>query len=75
MSDLKYFQRLLTEAKDPMMIAFYQTAVCERNGGHLGNCQHVMTHHHLERSYGATYYWTECLDCGTNFDHTSQQPW
>lgn len=75
MSDLNYFQRLLTDAKDPMMIAFYRSAVRERNGGHLGDCQHVRTHHHAERSYGSTYYWIECLDCQVEFSHSSLHPW
>lgn len=75
MSDLQYFQGLSETAKDFTMKAFYAAAVRERNGGHLGACQHVMTHHHVDRSYGSTYYWTECLDCGTNFNHSNQQTW
>lgn len=68
MSDLAYFQGLLESAKDPAMIAYYQTAVRLRNRGTLGACQHADTLPFFERSYGILYSWELCQDCGTELN-------
>lgn len=77
MSDRAYFQALHDTAKDCMMQAFYASAVRERNNGHLGPCQHPepMQYPCAERSYGSTYYWTDCADCGARYNHVVQEPW
>ncbi len=75
MSDLMYFRTLLDEAKDPAMVSFYQEHVRQRNAGSLGSCEHIRSIVHVERSYGSTYYWNLCPDCGKEFNHSSQDPW
>lgn len=75
MSDLQYFRELLSETKDFTMQAFYETAVRLRNRGELGDCQHVNRDLHSERSYGSTYHWTFCSDCGEEFAHHVSEPW
>ena len=77
MSDRAYFQALYDTAKDFTMTAFYAAAVRERNQGHLGDCRHPsdLQYPCAERSYGSTYYWTVCGDCGTQYNHSVQEPW
>jgi hypothetical protein len=75
MTDRAYFQDLYDNALDFTMRAFYAAAVRERNNGHLGDCQHSETQSHNESSYGSMYYWTQCLDCGKQFNHSVSEPW
>jgi hypothetical protein len=77
MSDRAYFQALYDTALDFTMKAFYAAAVRERNDGALGPCKHPenMLSGHMERSYGTTYYWTECVDCGAILHPKCQTPW
>jgi len=77
MSDRAYFQALYDTAKDFTMKAFYAAAVRERNQGALGPCQHPenMRCMSAERSYGSTYYSTECADCGAILYTKCTTPW
>ena len=75
LSDRDYFQALYDAARDCTMKAYYAAAVRERNHGVLGPCQHVRALHCSERSYGSTYYWRQCEDCGFRCDTSVTEPW
>ena len=75
MTDLQYFKDLHADAKSFHMKAFYESFIRQLNGGMLSPCQHMRKVMNVERSYGSTYVWYSCSDCGTRFNQSVSEPW